>query len=62
MSGAKMNYNKYYNNLREMEPPVMPSDIPEVQVRLRDMATYAREKGCKVSELTEEEKRLFIDD
>ena len=61
MSGQRMNYNEYYDFIKTMAPPVMPSELPKVKIRLRDMAMYARDKGVKVSELTEEEENMFID-
>lgn len=61
LSGQRMNYNKYYDFIKTMDPPVMPSELPKVKIRLRDMAKYARDKGVKVSDLTEEEKNMFID-
>lgn len=61
MSGLMMNYKNYYNYVDSMTPPVMPSELPKVRIRLRDMAAYARQKGVKVAELTEEEKNSFIE-
>lgn len=61
MSGLMMNYKKYYDYVNTMTPPVMPSELPKVKIRLRDMAAYARKKGIKVTELTEEEKNSFIE-
>ena len=61
MSGLMMNYKNYYNYVNNMNPPVMPSELPKVKIRLRDMAAYARQKGVKVTELTEEEKNSFMD-
>ncbi len=62
MSGLTMNYKKYYDYVEKMDPPVMPSELPSVKIRLRDMAAYAREKGVKVSELSEEERNTFIEE
>lgn len=61
MSGLTMNYKKYYDYVNKMTPPVMPSELPPVRMRLRDMAAYARKKGVRVTELSEEERNSFIE-
>lgn len=61
MNGLTMNYKKYFDFVSTMEPPVMPSELPKIKIRLRDMAAYARQKGVKVSELSEEEKNNFVE-
>lgn len=60
MSGLMMNYNKYYEQLRNMPEPVLPSQLPKIKVNLSALSNYARQKGIPVSQLSEEEKALFI--
>lgn len=61
MSGLMMNYKDYYAYVNTMNQPVMPSELPKVKIRLRDMAAYARQKEIKISELSDEEKNSFIE-
>lgn len=60
MSGLMMNYKKYYEQVRNMSEPIPPSQLPQVKVDLSALSKYAREKGIPVSQLSDEEKALFI--
>ena len=57
MSGQKKSYEQI---LLEMGRPVDIDDIPNRKMDLKGLLRYARGKGKKVSELSEEEKRKFI--
>ncbi len=57
MNGQKKSYEQI---LSEMGRPVDIDDIPNRKMDLKGLLRYARGKGKKVSELSEEEKRKFI--
>ena len=40
---------------------IMPSQLPNVKIRYRELMVYAREKGVSVPELTVEEINRFTD-
>ena len=42
--------------------PYFKADIPNISIDYRDLTAFARNKGCKVCDLTDEEKNLFITD
>lgn len=60
MSGQMRNYNKYYKVIKNMDGPVMPSQLPRVKIDSNGLVNYARERGKKVTELSEGEKSRFI--
>ena len=60
MNGQRMNYSKYYKQLKTMDEPVLPSQLPKVKVDLGAISKYAKKKGVHVSELTESEKSSFL--
>ena len=61
MNGVKMNFNKYWKTVSSMRGPIMPSELPEVKLDISGMFAYARSVGRKPSELSEKEKRMFIE-
>ena len=50
---------KYKESLRHMPEPIMLSQIQK-KVDLRGLMNYAKEKGIKVTQLTNEEKNSFL--
>lgn len=40
--------------------PIMPSEIPDVRIDYKGLLAYAKKKGVKVIELTDEEKNMFV--
>ena len=50
---------KYKESLRHMPEPIMLSQIQR-KVDLRGLMNYAKEKGIKVAQLTNEEKNRFL--
>ena len=50
---------KYKESLRHMPEPIMLSQIQK-KVDLRGLMNYAKEKGIKVTQLTNEEKNRFL--
>ena len=50
---------KYKESLRHMPEPIMLSQIQR-KVDLRGLMNYAKEKGIKVTQLTNEEKNRFL--
>lgn len=51
---------RYRDSLAMMPEPIMLSQCPKIKLDLRGLMKYAKEKGKKVVELTEEEKKVFI--
>ncbi len=51
---------KYGESLKNMSEPILLSQYPKIQLDLRGLMQYAKEKGVKVIELTEREKAAFI--
>lgn len=50
---------KYNQSLKNMPSPILLSQMTG-RVQLRDLMTYAKKKGVKVAELSEEEKMSFV--
>ncbi|MBR3468214.1 MAG: hypothetical protein IKH28_00720 [Lachnospiraceae bacterium] len=59
-SGQKINYDKYRNSLMSMPAPILGNQLPDAHIDFAGMLRYAREKGVKVGDLSEEEKNRFI--
>ena len=53
---------RYRESLAKMSDPVLLSQCPKVRLDLRGLMRYAKEKGVKVTDLTEKEKAVFIKD
>ena len=51
---------RYKESLAKMPDPVVLSQCPKINLDLRGLMQYAKEKGVKVIELTEKEKAAFI--
>lgn len=51
---------RYRDSLATMSEPILLSQCPKISLDLRGLMKYAKEKGKKVVELTEEEKKVFI--
>lgn len=60
MNGQMMSYSRYYESLKSMPEPIMPSQLPKVKMDINEIVQYARSKGKKVAEMTEEELEKFI--
>lgn len=56
MNGQMKNYERYMKSLEGMEEPV----IPDVIFDMRSAVEYATKKGLKISQLSDEEKKLFV--
>lgn len=50
---------RYRESLKETQEPILLSQI-QTKMDLRGLMKYAKEKGKKVMELSEEERRSFI--
>lgn len=57
----KFNFEKYYEQLENMQEPIMASELPKVKLNLRGVREYARKKGVTVASLSDEEKYLFME-
>lgn len=50
---------KYIKSLKKTPSPILPSQITE-KINIRELMEYARKKGVKVADLSEEEKKSFL--
>lgn len=57
MNGQMMNYSKYLEPLKNT--PHFDS-TPMVKLNIRGLLKYSKEQGKKPSELTDEEKNMFV--
>ncbi len=51
---------KYKDSLNAMQGPVLLSQCPNIKLDLRGLMKYAKEKGVKVIDLSEDEKASFV--
>lgn len=51
---------RYKESLSRTPDPILLSQCPKLKLDLRGLMLYARNKGVKVVDLTEEEKAVFI--
>ena len=58
--GQIINYEKYKEALVSLPAPILGEQLPKVQIDLAGLMAYAREKGVKACDLSEEEKNRFI--
>lgn len=57
MNGQMMNYKI---SLNDTAKPIMPSELPDVMIDYKGLLSYAKQKGVRVIDLTEEEKNQFV--
>lgn len=57
----KFDYARYYKQLENMPEPIMASELPKAKLNLKGIRQYAREKGVSIANLTDAEKKLFIE-
>ena len=60
MNGQMMNFSRYWEYLKTMEPPMRSSELPKRKMNLSVIAKYAREHGICFSDMTEEEKEEIL--
>lgn len=60
MSGQTMNYSKYYEYLKTMPEPIMPSQLPKIKINLKEAAKLAKTNNICFSNLNESEKEKFL--
>ena len=51
---------RYKQSLANTPEPILLSQCPQIKMDLRGMMRYAKSIGKKVVELTDDEKRMFI--
>lgn len=56
MNGQMMNYRK---SLNSAILPIMPSELPKIRIDYTGLLAYAKSKGVRVIELSEEERERF---
>lgn len=60
MNGPMLDSNqRYQESLKNMLSPVFFSQLPKVKMNLRGLSRYAKEKGVRVAELSEEFRRVI---
>lgn len=60
MNGQMMNYSRYYDYIKTMPEPIMPSELPKRKLNLSVIAKYARENDICFSKMSEEEKEKIL--
>lgn len=60
MNGQMMSDNKYYKAVKNMDAPIMPSQLPRIKIDSKGLVKYARDNGKKAIDLTESERKMFI--
>ncbi len=51
---------KYKDSLSTMQGPILLSQCPDIKLDLRGLMKYAKKKGVKVIDLSEDEKASFV--
>ena len=51
---------RYEESLKNTPDPIMPSQLPQMNLDLRGLMNYAKSIWKKVVDLTDAEKRMFI--
>ncbi len=57
MNGQTKSYK-----LSTLTGPYYKADIPNIKIDYRGLTSFAHRKGCRVCDLTDEEKNRFITD
>ena len=52
--------NKYKESLKNTPKPVMPSEILNINIDLKELIAYAKSKNISPADLSEQEKQFFI--
>lgn len=60
MSGVTMNFENYYQAIKSMPKPVMPSELPKVFIDINGLIRYAQENNTSPDKMSDAEKSLFI--
>ena len=60
MNGQTMNYNNYYNAIKNMNQPVPFCELPKVKMDFRGILKYAKDNNLNPNELTIEERERFV--
>jgi hypothetical protein len=55
-----MNYSKYYDYLKTMQEPIMPSQLPKIKIDLRAAARVAKKNNVCYAKLSDSEKEDFL--
>ena len=57
---GRMRSFKLNKNYWDTPEPITPDKLPNIKINLLALSKYAEEKGKKLSDLTLEEKKMFI--
>jgi len=57
-----MDYSKYMSELINTPAPILADQLPDTSIDFAGLMAYARSKGVKAGDLTDEEKNRFIKD
>lgn len=52
---------KYRESLEAMQGPILLNQCPDIKMDLRRLMKYAKKKGVRVIDLSEDEKSNFIE-
>ena len=59
-SGQMIKFDKYQEALHRLPAPILGGQLPNVQIDITALLEYARKKGIKAGDLSEDEKNQFI--
>jgi len=59
-NGQTINYDKYMMILQNTPAPILADQLPDTSIDFAGLMAYARSKGVKAGDLTDEEKNRFI--
>ena len=60
MNGQMPSFKRYEKSLEKMMQPIMPSQLPKVKMDLAGLSRYAKKKGVSLFELSEDERKRFL--
>lgn len=55
-----INYEKYYEDIKNMPEPIQPSQLPQMKIDFKGMVAYAKEQGVTLGDLPEEERDSIL--
>lgn len=59
MSGLQSKYSNYYMQINSSHGPYKKEEIPSLKIDYRGLMAYAKGKGRRVVDLTDDEKEMF---
>lgn len=60
MNGPRSSYERYKEQMKKMEEPVMPSQVPKRKLNLKEIAKYMKDHNIDPKFLSDEVKENII--